>query len=35
MGVVGPGQGGGKDREVLIDPEDDWDDIDSAAELDD
>ena len=35
MGVVGPGQGGGKDREVLIDPEDDWDDIDSAEELDD
>jgi len=35
MGVVGPSQGGGKDREVLIDPEDDWDNIDSAEELDD
>ena len=35
MGVVGPSQGGGKDREVLIDPEDDWENIDSAEELDD
>lgn len=35
MGVVGPSQGGGKDREVLIDPEDDWDDIQTADEMDD
>lgn len=32
MGVVGPSQGGGKDREVLIDPEDDWDDIKRAED---
>ncbi len=32
MGVVGPSQGGGKDREVLIDPNDDWDDINSVDE---
>jgi S-DNA-T family DNA segregation ATPase FtsK/SpoIIIE len=32
MGVVGPSQGGGKDREVMIDPDDDWDDIKGANE---
>lgn len=32
MGVVGPSQGGGKDREVLIDPNDDWDKIDHHDE---
>lgn len=30
MGVVGPSQGGGKDREVLIDPDDDWDALETA-----
>jgi DNA segregation ATPase FtsK/SpoIIIE, S-DNA-T family len=28
MGIVGPSQGGGKDREVLIDPDDDDDNVD-------
>ncbi len=32
MGVVGPSQGGGKDREVMIDPDDDWEDIKNAIE---
>lgn len=32
MGVVGPSQGGGKDREVLIDPNDDWGDITNSEE---
>jgi len=32
MGVVGPSLGGGKDREVLIDPNDDWEDIKNADE---
>jgi S-DNA-T family DNA segregation ATPase FtsK/SpoIIIE len=32
MGVVGPSQGGGKDREVLIDPNDDWKDIKNVNE---
>lgn len=34
MGVVGPSPGGGKDREVFIDPDDDWDDIKYASESD-
>lgn len=34
MGVVGPSQGGGKDREVLIDPDDDWDVINMGDEAD-
>jgi hypothetical protein len=34
MGVVGPSQGGGKDREVLIDPDDDWDAINMGDEAD-
>jgi S-DNA-T family DNA segregation ATPase FtsK/SpoIIIE len=29
MGVVGPSQGGGKDREILIDADDDWEDIET------
>lgn len=32
MGVVGPSQGGGRDREVMIDPDDDWDDIETDPE---
>ncbi len=32
MGVVGPSQGGGKDREVMIDVDDDWQDIKNASE---
>lgn len=32
MGVVGPSQGGGRDREVLIDPQDDWNKIGDADE---
>jgi len=32
MGVVGPSQGGGRDREVLIDPQDDWKKIGDADE---
>jgi len=32
MGVVGPSQGGGRDREVLIDPNDDWEKIDRSDE---
>jgi len=32
MGVVGPSQGGGRDREVLIDPNDDWEKVDRAGE---
>lgn len=34
MGVVGPSPGGGKDREVFIDPNDDWEDIKKASEID-
>jgi S-DNA-T family DNA segregation ATPase FtsK/SpoIIIE len=34
MGVVGPSQGGGKDREVLIDPDDDWEKINNNDEND-
>ncbi|MAT44858.1 MAG: hypothetical protein CL609_21210 [Anaerolineaceae bacterium] len=29
MGIVGPSQGGGKDREVMIDADDDWEDIET------
>jgi S-DNA-T family DNA segregation ATPase FtsK/SpoIIIE len=29
MGIVGPGQGGGKDREVMIETNDDWEDIET------
>jgi S-DNA-T family DNA segregation ATPase FtsK/SpoIIIE len=29
MGIVGPSQGGGKDREVMIDVDDDWEDMES------
>lgn len=32
MGVVGPSQGGGKDREVMIDPDDDWQDMKNGSE---
>ncbi len=32
MGVVGPSQGGGRDREVLIDPDDDWENIETDEE---
>jgi S-DNA-T family DNA segregation ATPase FtsK/SpoIIIE len=32
MGVVGPSQGGGKDREVMIDPNDNWEDMKNASE---
>jgi len=32
MGVVGPSQGGGRDREVLIDSDDDWEKVDRAGE---
>jgi S-DNA-T family DNA segregation ATPase FtsK/SpoIIIE len=32
MGIVGPSQGGGKDREVMIDPNDDWKDMKNAGE---
>ncbi len=32
LGVVGPSQGGGKDREVMIDVDDDWQDIKNASE---
>ena len=35
MGVVGPGQGGGKDREVLIDPNDDWENMKNVNEDED
>lgn len=35
MGVVGPSQGGGKDREVMIDRDDDWQDIKNASEDED
>jgi S-DNA-T family DNA segregation ATPase FtsK/SpoIIIE len=35
MGVVGPNLGGGRDREVLIDRDDDWQDIPNPSELDD
>jgi S-DNA-T family DNA segregation ATPase FtsK/SpoIIIE len=35
MGVVGPSQGGGRDREVLIDPDDDWEKIGDSHEEDD
>ena len=31
-GIVGPSQGGGKDREVLIDPEDDLENLDGILE---
>ncbi len=29
MGIVGPSQGGGKDREVMIDADDDWEDMET------
>ncbi len=32
MGVVGPSQGGGKDREVMIDPDDDWEDVENGED---
>ncbi len=32
MGVVGPSQGGGRDREVLIDKDDDWENIDGESD---
>ncbi len=28
MGIVGPSQGGGREREVLVDPDDDGDEYD-------
>ncbi|HSM24700.1 MAG TPA: DNA translocase FtsK [Anaerolineaceae bacterium] len=34
MGVVGPSQGGGKDREVLIDADDDWENMNLPNDLD-
>jgi S-DNA-T family DNA segregation ATPase FtsK/SpoIIIE len=36
LGVVGPSQGGGKERDVLIDPDEEWsaDDLDSETEDD-
>jgi S-DNA-T family DNA segregation ATPase FtsK/SpoIIIE len=35
MGVVGPSQGGGRDREVLIDSSDNWEDMDTPGNYDD
>lgn len=32
MGVVGPSQGGGRDREVMIDKDDDWEDMKNDAD---
>jgi S-DNA-T family DNA segregation ATPase FtsK/SpoIIIE len=33
MGVVGSSQGGGKDREVLIDADDDWENMNLPNDL--